>query len=112
MWSCICLWLKIATHPSEAFCATHAKMGRRNGRGWWQWGVQLSYEREVALHLHGLSLCTFHTPLTPPTPLLSALSYFCLFVAAAYANAWGMSPATVMTPTPALKFMIQFFISN
>jgi len=74
MWSCICLWLKIATHPSEAFCATHAKMGRRNGRGWWQWGVQLSYEGggctafawAVFMHFphppystHSLTFCSF-----------------------------------------------------
>jgi len=78
MWRCICLWLKIATHPSEAFCATHAKMGRRNGRGWWQWGVQLSYEREVALHLHGLSLCTFQPPPLPPHSTHSLT--FCSFL--------------------------------
>jgi len=88
-------------------------MGRRNGRGWWQWGVQLSYEGGGCTAFAWVVFMHFpRTPLTPPTPLLSALSYFCLFVAAAYANAWGMSPATVMTPTPALKFMIQFFISN
>jgi len=30
-----------------------------------------------------------------------------VFVAAAYANAWGMSPATAATPTPALQLIIQ-----
>lgn len=42
----------------------------------------------------------------PPLPHFQRFP-ISVFVAAAYANAWGMSPATAATPTPALQLIIQ-----